>query len=339
MRAREIAELVGGELHGDDVDIHSVADIDRAGAGQIAFFEKADELPSTGASCVIVKFSTSPTANGPSLITVNNPKLAFAKATAAIHPKKVRGPEVHASAVISPSASIGKDLFIGAFTSIGDNSTIGDGSQLRAGAKVGDNVTIGRNCILHPNVFVEDGCTLGDNVVLHAGVVIGADGFGYVRDEAGEYHNFPQIGTVVIEDAVEIGANTCVDRGALGETRIGAGTKLDNLVQVGHNVRIGKRCVIAAQTGISGSTVIEDDCVIGGQVGFGDHAHVKSGAVIGSQAGVLPGKIVRPGVWWGTPIQPLDEYKRQNAHVKGLERLKTEIKEIKIRLASFLDKD
>jgi UDP-3-O-[3-hydroxymyristoyl] glucosamine N-acyltransferase len=138
----------------------------------------------------------------------------------------------------------------------------------------------------------------------------------------------------VIEDNFEIGANTCVDRGALGETRIGEGTKIDNLVQVGHNVRIGKRCVIAAQTGISGSTVIEDDCVIGGQVGFGDHARVKSGAVIGSQAGVLPGKIVRPGVWWGTPIQPLEEYKRQNAHLKSIGRMKAEIKDLKNEIRS-----
>jgi UDP-3-O-[3-hydroxymyristoyl] glucosamine N-acyltransferase len=152
-----------------------------------------------------------------------------------------------------------------------------------------------------------------------------------VKDENDEYVKFPQIGTLVIEDSVEIGANTCIDRGALGETRIGEGTKIDNLVQVGHNVSIGKRCVIAAQTGISGSVTIEDDCVIGGQVGFGDHVTVKSGAVIGSQAGVLPGKIVRPGVWWGTPIQPLDEYKRQNAMVKGLERLRAEVKELKKR--------
>ena len=158
------------------------------------------------------------------------------------------------------------------------------------------------------------------------------DGFGYVRDENGVYHQFPQVGTVVIEDNVEIGANSCIDRGALGETRIGEGTKIDNLVQVGHNVNIGKHCVIAAQTGISGSVTIEDGCVIGGQVGFGDHVTVQSGAVIGSQAGILPGKIVRPGVWWGTPIQPLDEYKRQNAHIKSLERMKAELKEIKRKL-------
>jgi len=231
---------------------------------------------------------------------------------------------------------LGNDLFIGAFCCVGDGSQIGDATHLRAGAKVGDNVTIGKNCVLHPNVFVEDGCTIGDNVILHSGVVIGADGFGYVRDKS-EYVKFPQIGTVVIEDNVEIGASTCVDRGALGETRIGEGTKIDNLVQIAHNVQIGKRVVIAAQTGISGSTVIEDDCVIGGQVGMGDHARVQSGAIIGSQAGVLPGKIVRPGVWWGTPVQPLDEYKRQNAMVKGIGRMKESIDELKRKIVTSDD--
>nr|MDQ3374251.1 UDP-3-O-(3-hydroxymyristoyl)glucosamine N-acyltransferase [Acidobacteriota bacterium] len=159
-----------------------------------------------------------------------------------------------------------------------------------------------------------------------------------VRDGANGYVKFPQIGTVVIEDDVEIGSNSCIDRGALGETRIGAGTKIDNLVQIAHNVRIGKRVVIASQTGISGSTIIEDDCVIGGQVGFGDHATVKSGAIIGSKAGVLPGKIVRAGVWWGVPVQPLDEYKRQNAMVKALPRLREEIKELKRQIGEFRDK-
>lgn len=345
MKATEIARLVGGELHGDgDIDIVSVADIASATLGQIAFFDKADPVPATAASCVITRADS----GGPhSRIIVQDPKLAFAKIAAILHPKKSRPAEIHSSAVIASSATIGRDVFIGAFTVVGENSTIGAGSHLRAGAKVGDGVRIGSDCILHPNVFIEDGCSIGDSVILHAGVVIGADGFGYVPDApttpsaeaaatlpkaGGELIKFPQIGTVVIEDNVEIGPNTCVDRGALGETRIGAGTKIDNLVQVGHNVQIGKRVVIAAQTGISGSTVIEDDCVIGGQVGFGDHAHVKSGAIIGSQAGVLPGKIVRPGVWWGTPIQPLDEYKRQNAHVKSIERLKKEVKELKSRL-------
>ncbi len=328
MKVREIAEFLRGELEGDgDVDIKGVASLDKASAGEIAFIEKVDGEIVSGASCLIVPNDFQAAVGTPYIMTAN-PKLAFAQIAAILHPPKARQPETHASALIATSARIGKDVFIGAFTCVGERSEIGDKTQLRAGAKVGDDVRVGKNCVLHPNVFVENGCTIGDNVILHAGVVIGADGFGYVRD-ADSYLKFPQIGTVVIEDNVEIGANSCVDRGALGETRIGEGTKIDNLVQIAHNVQIGKRVVIAAQTGISGSTVIEDDCVIGGQVGMGDHARVQSGAVIGSQAGILPGKIVRPGVWWGTPVQPLDEYKRQNAHVKGLERLKAEVKEIK----------
>jgi UDP-3-O-[3-hydroxymyristoyl] glucosamine N-acyltransferase len=344
MKAGEIAEFVGGELRGDgDIEITSVADVGDARTNQIAFSEKPGEELKTGASCLIVPNGvTLPDSPQTTMIVTRNPRLSFARVAALLHPRKHREAEVHPSAVIAESAKLGANIFIGAFACVGENSAIGDGTQIRAGAKIGDDVTVGQNCVIHPNVFIEDGCTVGSEVVLHAGIVIGADGFGYVKDDAptpagGEYIKFPQIGTVVIEDNVEIGANTCVDRGALGETRIGEGTKIDNLVQVGHNVRIGKRCVIAAQTGISGSTVIEDDCVIGGQVGFGDHAHVKSGAIIGSQAGVLPGKIVRPGVWWGTPIQPLEEYKRQNAHVKGLERLKAEVKELRRKLAEVLD--
>jgi UDP-3-O-[3-hydroxymyristoyl] glucosamine N-acyltransferase len=222
-------------------------------------------------------------------------------------------------------------VFIGAFACIGEGSSVGDRTQIRAGAKIGDNVTIGSDCVIHPNVFLEDGVTIGNKVILHAGVVIGADGFGYVRSEMG-YHKFPQIGTVIIEDEVELGAHTCVDRAALGRTRIGRGTKLDNMVHVGHNCDIGERVVIAAQTGISGSVTIEDDCVIGGQVGFGDHIRVLSGAIIGSKAGVLPGKIVRPGVWWGIPIQPLDEYKRLNAHIGRLPQTRKELKELAERV-------
>ncbi len=363
MKIREIADFLKGELHGDgDSEIQGVAAIEKAGEGEITFLETGGSYAGTAASCLIVPHDFDLTqaetrAAGSVLkpqafIKVGNPKLAFALVAEILHPPKKREARIHVAAVIAASAKLGNDVFIGAFTCVGENSEIGDGTQLRAGAKIGDNVKIGKNCVLHPNVFVEDGCTMGNNVILHAGVVIGADGFGYVRNESAtgfparsdrmerlSYVKFPQIGTVVIEDDVEIGANTCVDRGALGETRIGAGTKIDNLVQVGHNVSIGRRCVIAAQTGISGSTVIEDDCVIGGQVGFGDHAHVQSGAVIGSQAGVLPGKIVRPGVWWGTPIQPLDDYKRQNAHVKGLERLKTEVKKLKERLDFIMSRN
>ncbi len=331
-----LCDLVNGELTGGDAEISGVADLEAAKAGEITFVEKPGEekfaalIELTQASCLIVPSDAKIETSIP-LLRVKNPKLAFAQIAEVLHPPKRRLPEIHASAVIAGSAKLGNDVFIGAFVCVGENSEVGDGTQLRAGSKIGDNVKVGKNCLLDPNVFVEDNCTLGDNVILHSGVVIGTDGFGFVRGTAEDsrYVKFPQIGTVVIEDDVEIGANSCVDRGALGETRIGRGTKLDNLVQIAHNVQIGERVVIAAQTGISGSTVIESDAVIGGQVGMGDHARVLSGAIIGSQAGVLPGKIVRAGVWWGTPVQPLEDYKRQNAHVKGLGRLKEEVKELK----------
>ncbi|MGH9820603.1 MAG: UDP-3-O-(3-hydroxymyristoyl)glucosamine N-acyltransferase [Pyrinomonadaceae bacterium] len=328
MKTREIAEFLHAEMVGDEeTEIQSVADLENAVAGEIAFVAKAVDKAVTNASCLIVPLDYN-AAHSSTLIKVKDPKLAFAQIAVVLHPQKKRKAEIHSSAVVAESAKIGVDVFVGAFCCIGEDSQIGDGTQLRAGAKIGDNVTIGKNCVLHPNVSIEDGCSLGNRVVLHSGVVIGADGFGFVR-APDQLVKFPQIGTVVIEDNVEIGANSCVDRGALGETRIGKGTKIDNLVQIAHNVEIGKRVIIAAQTGISGSTVIEDDCVIGGQVGMGDHARVKSGAIIGSQAGVLPGKIVRPGVWWGTPVQPLDQYKRQNAHIKGIERLSADVKELK----------
>jgi UDP-3-O-[3-hydroxymyristoyl] glucosamine N-acyltransferase len=246
-----------------------------------------------------------------------------------LHPAKGREAGVHATAFVAASAEVGEGAHVGAFATVGGRARIGAGAQLLARVSVGDDVSIGRDCVLHPGVVLYDGVTLGERVVLHAGVVVGADGFGYVKDGEGVYHKFPQVGTVLIEDDVEIGAGSCIDRGALGVTRIGRGTKIDNLVQVAHNVEIGERVVIAAQTGISGSTVIESDAVIGGQVGFGDHARVLSGAVIGSQAGVLPGKIVRPGVWWGTPVQPLEEYKRRNALWGRLPRMREEIEELK----------
>ena len=325
----ELAAHVGGEAFGDGtVVVNRVASLETAGDGEIAYVEDEKFFAAASASkasCVIVPAGAD--VKVCCRIEVKKPKLAFALVAEILHPPKKRASEIHPSSDIAPSAKVGDRVFVGAFVCVGENSSIGDGTQIRAGATIGDNVRVGSDCVIHPNVFLEDGVTIGDRVILHAGVVIGADGFGYVRDEH-SHHKFPQIGTVVIEDDVELGANTCVDRAALGRTRIGRGTKIDNMVHVGHNCDIGERVVIAAQTGISGSVTIEDDCIIGGQVGFGDHIRVQSGAVIGSKAGILPGKIVRPGVWWGIPIQPLDEYKRLNAHVSRLPQVRKELKEL-----------
>ncbi|HEV8588360.1 MAG TPA: UDP-3-O-(3-hydroxymyristoyl)glucosamine N-acyltransferase [Pyrinomonadaceae bacterium] len=329
----ELAERVKGRVLGDcDVAIQRVASLDSAGEGDIAYVEDEkfyEAAANTNASCVIVPENA--TLELRCQIQVRKPKLAFALVAEILHPQKRHEPSIHSTAVIADAADVALTAFVGPHVTIGESSTVGAGTQILSGASIGDSVTIGSDCLIHPNVVIYDNVTIGDRVILHAGVVIGADGFGYVRDEQ-SHHKFPQIGTVIIEDDVELGANTTVDRAALGRTRIGRGTKLDNMVHVGHNCDIGERVVIAAQTGISGSVTIEDDCVIGGQVGFGDHIRVQSGAVIGSKAGVLPGKIVRPGVWWGIPIQPLDEYKRLNAHVSRLPQVREDLKELRERL-------
>jgi UDP-3-O-[3-hydroxymyristoyl] glucosamine N-acyltransferase len=340
----ELAAHVGGRVGGDEnVLIKRIASLESAGEGEIAFVEDKRLMESAGqsrASCLIVPEGVQ--VEGACLIETRRPKLAFALIAELLHPPKRREPEIHGTANIAESASLDLSVFVGARVEIGERVQIGAGTQIHAGVVIGDDVRIGHDCVIHPNVVLYDNVTLGDRVILHAGVVVGADGFGYVPDENNLRHKFPQIGTVIIEDDVEIGACTCIDRAALGQTRIGRATKIDNLVQVAHNVEIGERVVIASQTGISGSTVIEDDAVIGGQVGFGDHARVQSGAIIGSKAGVLPGKIVRPGVWWGIPIQPLDEYKRINAYVNRLPQMREELKELRrqIReLQSRLDKE
>jgi UDP-3-O-[3-hydroxymyristoyl] glucosamine N-acyltransferase len=337
---KELAERVGGRVIGDDsVTLLRVACLENAGSNEIAYVEDSKHFAAaqrSRASCLIVPdaydaVSQDFSSDWRAAIFVSVPKLAFARIAALLHPQKQREPLVHPTAVIAKTADVALTAYVGPGAVIGEHTNVGVGTRIEASVVIGDNVTIGSDCVLQPGVTLYDHVTLGDRVILHAGVCIGADGFGYVRDDMG-YHKFPQIGTVLIEDDVELGAHTCVDRAALGRTRIGRGTKIDNLVQVGHNVDIGERVVIASQTGISGSVIIEDDCVIGGQVGFGDHIRVQSGAVIGSKAGILPGKIVRPGVWWGVPIMPLDEYKRRNAHLGRLPELREEVKDLRRRL-------
>ena len=317
MRVQELAEHVSGRVVGDgETQIYRIADLDHAREGEIAYVDNEKFFESalaSKASCLIVPRSEK--FPDRTLIEVANPKLAFALIGSVLHGVR-REPSIHPTAVVASTADVAPTAYVGPHVTIGEHVTVGD------------------DCVLHPNVVLYDGVSIGNRVILHAGVCIGADGFGYVRHELG-YQKFPQIGTVVIEDDVEMGAYTCVDRAALGRTRIGRGTKLDNMVHVGHNCDIGERVVIAAQTGISGSVVIEDDVVIGGQVGFGDHTRVMKGAIIGSKAGILPGKIVRPGVWWGIPVQPLDQYKRMNAHMNKLAEMRDEIKQLRRQLTDL----
>src|SRR5215213_11500219 len=332
---QELAEIVRGRVAGDGgTRIERIADLDQAREGEIAYVENEKLFAAAAeskASCLIVKEALAEKFPRRTLIEVSNPKLAFSLIGAALHPTVRREPTMHPTAVVAENADIALTAYVGPNVCVGEYTRVGAYTRLEAGVVLGANVSVGDDCVLHPNVVLYDGVSIGTRVILHAAVCVGADGFGYVRHDLG-YQKFPQVGTVIIEDDVEIGPHTCVDRAALGRTRIGRGTKLDNMVHVGHNCDIGERVVIAAQTGISGSVVIEDDAVIGGQVGFGDHTRVQKGAIIGSKAGILPGKIVRPGVWWGIPVQPLDQYKRMNAYMNRLPQMHERLKKLEDKL-------
>ncbi len=254
------------------------------------------------------------------LLLVEQPRLAFARAAPLLHPPDLPDRK-HPSSFISMTASIGLRVGVGPFAVIEAGAVIGEGSTIGAGAVIGVGVVIGANCRIYPRVVLYPGTRLGDRVVVHAGAVLGADGFGYVRDEAtGEYLQFPQKGTLVVEDDVEIGANTTIDRGALEQTRIARGVKIDNLVHVGHNVQVGADTVIAAQVGISGSSTIGAGAMLAGQVGIGDHAAVGDGVILGGQGGVLPHKtLVGKGqLFWGTPAKPVKQCLRELASLTRL---------------------
>jgi len=223
---------------------------------------------------------------------------------------------MHSTAVIHPSVVFGPGVYVEEHAVVSEQAQIGENTRVGSGCAIGAGAKIGRDCEIYPNVTIYPGTTLGDRVIVHAGAVLGSDGFGYVRDrKTGHYEKFPQVGRLVIEDDVEIGANTTIDRGALDETRIRRGTKIDNLVHIGHNCQLGEDVVIAAQTGLSGSIVIENGVILGGQVGIGEHARIEEGVMLGGQGGVLPNKVLRgKGVaFWGTPAQPLREYLKQLA--------------------------
>jgi len=314
----ELARWLGGEPEGDLArPVTGAAALDSAGALDVAFLDSGDsdrnvrQALASLAGCLLAPPGVS--LPGKTVIRVNNPRSAMARAVGLFHPAPPPRPGTHPTAVVGEGVALGAGVAIGPCAVIGDGAEIGARASIGAGCVVGEHSVLGEDCVLNPRVTLYPGVRLGSRVILHSGSVIGSDGFGYVF-ENGRYSKFPQAGTVEIADAVEIGANTTIDRGALGPTRIGRGTKIDNLVQIAHNVQIGEHCVIASGTGISGSVVIEDYVVIAGQVGIGDHARVGKGAVLGGQCGILPHKVVRPGeTVWGTPARPLKEYLKQQA--------------------------
>ena len=321
MRVQDLADFLQSTFEGDgDVEVRRAASLEDASSRDVSFVMRGRAIKSAASSnagCLIVPQEYD-NANQRTVIRAKNPRAAMARAIARLHPGLTPIPGVDPSAVISLGATIGPEVYIGPFVSIGVGARIGAGTSIGAGSVIGESVVIGERCVIHPRVTIYDEVILGHRVVLHAGAVIGADGFGYVF-ENGVYEKFPQIGRVEIGDRVEIGANACVDRAALGVTSIGEGTKIDNMVHIGHNCQIGRHVVIAAQTGFSGGVVVEDYAVVGGQVGVGDKARIESRAVVGSGSGILTSKIVRAGQpVWGTPARPLKEYLAQLAVLSRL---------------------
>ena len=318
----ELARWLSGDAEGEgNRSLTGAGTLELAGETEVAFLESERQLPQALASragCILAPPNLS--LPGKTVIRVRHPRTAMARAVEFLYPAPPRKPGVHPTAVVGDSVEMGADVEIGPYAVLGDRCRIGARTSIGSGCVVGERSVLGEDCVLYPRVTLYAGVQIGSRVILHSGCVLGSDGFGYVF-EGGRYQKFPQIGTVEIGDDVEIGANTTVDRGALGATRIGRGTKIDNLVQIAHNVEIGANCVIASQTGISGSVVIEDNVVIAGQVGIGDHARVQKGAVLGGQCGILPHKIVRAGqTVWGTPARPLKEHLEQQALLARLPR-------------------
>lgn len=335
MRVRELAEWLGATFEGDgDKELSGVGPLETAGAGEVAFVgtrKAAAFAESSAAGCLIVPLEWASSYR--TVIRVPDPRTAFARAMSRFHPTAELKPGIHSTAIIGSDVTMGALVYVGPHAVVGDGSRLGLAASIGANCSVGKRVTLGEGAVLHPNVTVYDNVDIGRGSIVHAGSVIGADGFGYVK-ENDRWHKFPQVGRVEIGDFVEIGANSCVDRAAMGVTSIGEGTKLDNMVHVGHNCRIGKHVVVAAQTGFSGAVVVEDHAVIGGQVGIGDRARIEAHAVLGSGCGVLTAKIVHSGqTVWGTPARPLRQHLEQLANLSKLPELRREVAELRRRLA------
>ena len=315
-----LAAVAGGTAEGETGRlIQAVAPLDSATEHDVVFADSERVLRrarESRAGCIVVGEGAE--AGGRTVIRARNPKLAFARVVERFHTRARPAPGVHPTAAVDRSARLGEGVHVGACAVVGARAEISPETVISAACVLGEGVRLGPGCFLYPRVTVYPGTTVGARAILHSGVVLGSDGFGYVFDGQ-RYEKFPQVGTLEIGDDVEVGANSTIDRGALGATVIGRGTKIDNLVQVAHNVTIGEHCAIASQTGISGSVVIESYAVIGGQVGIGDHVRIERGAVLGGGCGVLPHKTIRRGqTVWGTPARPIKEHLEQLATLARL---------------------
>ena len=335
----ELAAKLGAALEGAaGVVLDGVADLRAAGPGKVSFAGNPKYLPEVAASraaAVIVPQNAAIDSPRPVLLRVADADAAFAAACALFAPPAVVLPRgVHPRAWVSPEAQLGADVSVGAFAVVEAGAVVGAGTTLYPQTYVGHGAQVGRDCQIYPFASVRERCRLGDRVILHNGVVVGSDGFGYTVDAQGVRTKIPQTGIVVLEDDVEIGANTTIDRARFGETRVGRGTKVDNLVQIAHNCVIGEHSVLCGQVGMAGSTTLGKHVICAGQVGLAGHLTIGDGAVIGAQAGVakdLPGG----QMYLGAPAVPRLEFGKSLAHVAGLPKLKEQVKALEARLAAL----
>ena len=339
--AKQIAGLIDGRIEGNEnAAVNTFAKIEEGKEGAISFLSNpkyTHYLYETKSSIVLLNDDVElehPVST--TLIRVPNAYEAIAKLLQIYESMKPKKSGIDPLAFVSPKATIGKDVYIGAFAYVGDGSVIGDGTQVYPHTVIGDNVTIGANGLFYPNVTIYQGCRLGNNVTVHAGSVIGADGFGFAPGEQG-YNKIPQIGIVIIEDNVEIGANTCVDRSTMGATLVKKGVKLDNLIQVAHNCEVGENTVMSAQVGLAGSTKIGDWCMVGGQAGFSGHIKLADHTFIGAQAGVISN--TKSGEQLiGTPAIDPKIFFKASALMKRLPDMYKELGQLKKELAELKEK-
>jgi UDP-3-O-[3-hydroxymyristoyl] glucosamine N-acyltransferase len=332
----ELAERLGCELRGNgQVEIRGVAGLDEAGPGDLSFLANpryAAKLQTTRAAAVVVA-PTHATAL-PSLVS-ESPYLTFARAVELVRPATRPAPGVHPSAQVDPSALLGEGVHVGALAVVGPGACVGARSVLHPHVVLYAGAELGEDCVLHAGVSVRERCRLGNRVVVQNGAVIGADGFGFARDPQGRYHKFPQVGIVVIEDDVEIGAQSAIDRAALGETRIGRGSKLDNLVQVGHSVTIGADTVMAGQVGIAGSTKVGRGVTLAGQVGVAGHLEIGDGVIATAQTGI-PGSVAPGTIVSGYPAIENRAWLKSSAVFAKLPELQRRLRELERRVESLL---
>jgi len=339
LRLTDIAERLECRLEGDgEIDIQGVAGIEQARPGDLTFFvnpKYAAQLRQTRASAVILgeRAEAAPCA----MLRAANPYFAFARAVELFSPRPSQARGIHRLADVAASASLGADVSIGAFVSIGEGVRIGARTIVYPHVILGDGAIVGDDCVLHARVSVRERVTLGHRVVVQDGAVIGSDGFGFAQRADGTHHKIPQIGGVVIEDDVEIGANTAIDRPAVGETRIGAGTKIDNLVQIAHGVKIGRDTLLAAQVGIAGSTTLEDRVTLAGQVGVAGHLTLGTGVVATAQTGI-PNSVEAGSFVSGYPAIPNRDWLKSSAVFRKLPELRKTLSDLERRLAALEEK-